>query len=523
MSKSVEFKVSLRDELSKGLNTIIGGIKKLDDAFKKVTDSTKKVSNSFKSSFSGADKDIKKTIQSVDQLKAHLKDITKKRNISIDDKEIKHLNHEIDNTKKKLKELQSGGGHKHTLFGEMFKAQLAAFSVEKGAELAIDLGKEVVAASIKRETLMTRLTMTSGGNKEEAARSMEDIVEVTKHSAFSVDEMAETFVNLKAKGIDPTKESLKQMGDIGAYFGKSIDEVGNIVQKASVGAYKGLKGLGIEVKKTGEHNEKLALTFHGVTKVIDNNSAAVKEYILSMGNLADIEGSMAKMGDTTAGAMKQLTNSWDEFLVDLGNDNDGVFKKIINGLTDLLDVIDDALFRKGKYENKAKNEIYTEERDIIKEGKKKKLSDDSILMYLQRYKESEFRTNFYGAIDNANLAIKYTNDKKIDEAKTQSDLSFLKTKKADILEHQTMSMFRALLKTETKKPETKKITPTNPSADITQVHGNSPHNIYINIQDLVKELKISTVNMKEGAAELEEIVAKILTGAVNQVSLVETR
>ena len=29
--------------------------------------------------------------------------------------------------------------------------------------------------------------------------------------------------------------------------------------------------------------------------------------------------------------------------------------------------------------------------------------------------------------------------------------------------------------------------------------------------------------MKEGAAELEEIVAKILTGAVNQVSLVETR
>ena len=521
MSRNVDYKISLKDEISKQLKNLNTGFQKLADLTNKIGDNVKKSGDKFKKSFSEDSKEVKKVSGSIDELNKKLKELTKKRNLAIDKKEIVELNKEISKAQKNIKELKTAGvNKKHGLRDEVFKANLGANLAERGIDMALDFGKEVIAAQMKRETLMTRMTMVEGGNKNASSVDMENIISVTKNSAFSIDQMAETFINLKAKGVDPTKESLRQMGDIGAFFGKSIDEVGTIVQKASVGAFKGLKQLGIEVQKTGIHHEKLSLTYDGVTKIIDNNSQAVKEYILSMGDLVNIQGSMAKMGNTTSGALIGLKNSWDEFLVDLGNDNDGVFKKIINGLTDLLDVIDDALFRKGKYENKAKNEIYTEERDIIKEGKKKKLSDDSILMNLQRYKESEFRTNFYGAIDNANLAIKYTNDKKIDEAKTQSDLSFLKTKKADILEHQTMSMFRELLKTETKKPETKKITPTNPSEDITKVHGNSPHNIYINIQDLVKELNIHAVTLEKGASEMADIVSRVLAGAVNQASAI---
>jgi len=52
----------------------------------------------------------------------------------------------------------------------------------------------------------------------------------------------------------------------------------------------------------------------------------------------------------------------------------------------------------------------------------------------------------------------------------------------------------------------------------TEVTGNRPQSLTINITKLVEELNVQTTNLTEGASKVKEMVAKALLEAVNDIN-----
>lgn len=59
----------------------------------------------------------------------------------------------------------------------------------------------------------------------------------------------------------------------------------------------------------------------------------------------------------------------------------------------------------------------------------------------------------------------------------------------------------------------------NTTPELSKLKSNTPHNININIEKLIESFKVETTNIKEGAEQIKELVAKALIEAVNDVNL----
>lgn len=188
------------------------------------------------------------------------------------------------------------------------------------------VGREVVAITAEFQKFEAVLTNTLG-SKSEAQKALNQIQDFAAKTPFSVQELTASFVKLANQGFQPTSDEMRKLGDLAASTGKSFDQLTEAVIDAQAGEFERLKEFGIRASKQGD---QVKFTFKGVETQTKFTSAAINEYLLSLGDLEGVSGSMAAISGTLGGSISNLGDSFDKLLLRVGNLTSGPLKFFID-------------------------------------------------------------------------------------------------------------------------------------------------------------------------------------------------
>ncbi len=244
----------------------------------------------------------------------------------------------INEQKKALAGMRSeiaGVAKETTGWKDIAKGVAAGFGIQAAIGMVIDFGKQVLETTAKFQKLEAVLTTTLG-SKSAAKLAMQQIQEFASKTPFSVDELTSSFVKLANQGFRPTQNQMRMLGDLAASTGKSFDQLTEGIIDAQVGEFERLKEFGVRAKKEGDN---VTFTFRGVETQVKNTDDAIRGYIVSLGDLEGISGSMAGISETLGGKISNLGDAWDQLLVTVGDETAGVFSGAISLMSSAIDTV----------------------------------------------------------------------------------------------------------------------------------------------------------------------------------------
>lgn len=201
-----------------------------------------------------------------------------------------------------------------------------------GAAFAIDtliqFGKSVLNTTAQFQKMEAVLTNTLGSSSA-AQTAMNQIVEFASQTPFAVEELTNSFVKLANRGIVPTTDQLRSLGDLASSTGKSFDQLTEAALDAMTGEFERLKEFGIRASSEGD---KVQFTFKGVTTEVEKTDQAIKDYIISLGDAEGVSGAMTKISTTLGGKLSNLGDNITQLKLAIGNQSSGVFAASIDWL-----------------------------------------------------------------------------------------------------------------------------------------------------------------------------------------------
>jgi len=214
---------------------------------------------------------------------------------------------------------------------------LAAVTAAATASEAAVL-KMVIDTSAQFERFQTQL-VTIEGSQARAASSMEWITDFTARTPYELEGVTESFVRLRAYGIDPVNGTLRTLGDTSAAMGKPLIASVEALADAMTGENERLKEFGIKAKVQGDE-----ITYNWVdasgrarTSVTQNNAKMIESTLTAIWN-EKYAGGMERLATTWEGMSSNMSDQWTLFKKNIGDA--GVFESSKGVLADLLLEID---------------------------------------------------------------------------------------------------------------------------------------------------------------------------------------
>lgn len=167
------------------------------------------------------------------------------------------------------------------------------------------------------------------GSGKEASNVMRKLQTLAADTPASVAEWTEAYIKLINRGIKPTTSELTALGDIATSQGKDLDQFIEALLDAMTGENERLKEFGITSQKNGETT---AFTFKGVTTEVKNNDQAIKDYIISLGQLQGVQGSMATQMKELGGLESNLGDQMDNIYNKIGKKLEPAIKSFMGTL-----------------------------------------------------------------------------------------------------------------------------------------------------------------------------------------------
>lgn len=228
---------------------------------------------------------------------------------------------------------------------------LAVFAADQIKEFV----KDVVKVTAEFQKLEAVLTNTLG-SKSEAQRALTTIKDIASKTPFSVLELTQSYVKLVNQGFKPTAAEITKLGDLAAAVGKQFDQLTEAIIDAQTGEFERLKEFGIRAAKEGD---KVTFTFKGVKTQVDFTNDSIRNYILSLGDLEGVSGSMAAISQTLGGQLSNLGDAFDNLLNTIGQGKSGIISGAISlmasAISDLTDALETEEQRQARLELAAMN------------------------------------------------------------------------------------------------------------------------------------------------------------------------
>lgn len=264
--------------------------------------------------------------------------------------EYAELESELAKVTNRMEELRNTGKYAKQQLSSYDKAMVAAKKATK-AFIAVefvrylkDIGMK--AYETRKEYARFEATLRNAtGSSKEAATAMKMLQQLAKETPASVAEWNEAYIKLINRGIKPTSEELIAMGDIAMSQGKDIDQFIEALLDAMTGENERLKEFGITASKNGKTT---AYTFKGVTTEVDNTDTAIKNYILSLGKLQGVQGSMATQMKELAGLESNLGDQIDSIYNKIGKKLEPGIKSFMGTLGRFMGKISESLESSGE-------------------------------------------------------------------------------------------------------------------------------------------------------------------------------
>lgn len=234
------------------------------------------------------------------------------------------------------REVQSGldrTGKSATQLGGVMKGLGTAMAGAFSVGMVINLGKEMIAVTGQFQKYAAVLTTTLGSSKD-AAAAMGMLKKFAADTPFQLGELTNSYVKLVNRGIKPTSVDMRSLGDLASSTGKSFDQLAEAMLDAMTGQNERLKEVGVTARDMGD---KTAYTFKGVTTEVDKTSTAIADYLIGLGKMEGVTGSMAAISKTLTGQISNMQDAWDGLLVSMGNRTTGIISNVIKLITTLYE------------------------------------------------------------------------------------------------------------------------------------------------------------------------------------------
>ncbi len=139
--------------------------------------------------------------------------------------------------------------------------------------------KGIVQTNKEFELLSGSLKTVTGSSKaaKEAFTLIEDFATATP---YQLDEIVDSFIRLKAMGLEPSMEALTSYGNTASTFGKNITDFTDAVSSAVMLNFKSLRTFGIQTQIEGD---KVRFTFQGITSTVGKSAQEIEAYLKSIG------------------------------------------------------------------------------------------------------------------------------------------------------------------------------------------------------------------------------------------------
>jgi hypothetical protein len=250
------------------------------------------------------------------------------------------LNKQLTQTQKQLRTLQTRTTQtSKTMSKAMNQTSEAVNGVAEGLASVLTIGaasqivRQMVAIRKEFSTFRAVLANTLG-SAEAANREFSKIQKFASETPFSVRELTDSFVRLVNQGFKPTLGQMKSLGDLAASTGKQFTQLAEAILDAQVGEFERLKEFGIRAQKEGD---KITFTFKGQQTQVENTEKAIQKYLISLGKVQGVSGSMEAISETLEGRISNLTDSWEGLLDVMGEKSEGVFFSVLDFLTNAIE------------------------------------------------------------------------------------------------------------------------------------------------------------------------------------------
>lgn len=171
------------------------------------------------------------------------------------------------------------------------------------------------------------------GSSDKAAAAMKRLQKLAADTPYSLKELTEGYIKLINRGITPTNEEMINMGDIASSQGKTFDQFVEALLDAMTGENERLKEFGIRANVQGD---KVKYTFKGVTTEVAKTDSAIVNYILSLGKLQGVQGSMITQMQELGGMESNIGDSIDNLLNRIGKKMEPFFKSFMSKVSSLI-------------------------------------------------------------------------------------------------------------------------------------------------------------------------------------------
>lgn len=354
--------------------------KRLDNEVKKSNETIQKNSKLIKE----LEKKLDLTGLTMVQLRKKAKDLRAQLDQTVKSthpEEYAELESELAKVTNRMEELRNTGKYAKQQISSYDKAMVAAKKATK-AFIAVefvrylkDIGMK--AYETRKEYARFEATLRNAtGSSKEAATAMKMLQQLAKETPASVAEWNEAYIKLINRGIKPTSEELIAIGDIAMSQGKDIDQFIEALLDAMTGENERLKEFGITASKNGKTT---AYTFKGVTTEVDNTDTAIKNYILSLGKLQGVQGSMATQMKELAGLESNLGDQIDSIYNKIG-------KKLEPGIKSFMGTL-------GRFMGKISESLESSDEKFDTQLNKVVSLQTGLVPLLNRYDELKSKTN----------------------------------------------------------------------------------------------------------------------------------
>ena len=181
------------------------------------------------------------------------------------------------------------------------------------------LGKQIVDTTAKFEKFGIILRNSLGETKGNEALDM--IAKFAATTPFQLDEVTDSFIRMANQGFVPTRDEMVKLGDLASSTGKGFNMLTEAILDAQTGEFERLKEFGIKASSNGD---KVTFSFREQQTTVDKTNSAIRDYILSLGELNGIQGANALISQSMTGQISNLSDKFDAMFNQIGQANSGV-------------------------------------------------------------------------------------------------------------------------------------------------------------------------------------------------------
>lgn len=219
-----------------------------------------------------------------------------------------------------LNSLNDTASKSNTMFANLGKTMIGLFAVDK----ILQYSMEVFNLTAKFEQYNTTLK-NMFQSQDVATKAMTMIKNEAAKTNWSVDQLTDSFIKLKGRGINMTSKDIQGISDVANFLKKDFGQVVEAIN--DVNNTERWNEIGIKAKTSGD---KVSLTFNGVTKTVSRTEAGILSAITGFGQLNGVMGLTADISDDLAGKKSNLGDKMDFLMVKIGKGLTPIFNFLLD-------------------------------------------------------------------------------------------------------------------------------------------------------------------------------------------------